>query len=156
MATWTNIPDSVLEPGKPARSVDALALRDNPVAIAEGAAGAPKVTEQAMAVNSIHGNRIRSGTVTNTQIANMSAGKLNSGTVPGARMPTGLGGVGTYALLLGGASISTGGTTAGSNLFYSSAAGGGSATQPGGTWRKMGHSAAGTPEEGTTVWVRIS
>lgn len=43
MATWTNIPDSVLEPGKPARSVDALALRDNPIAIAEGAAGAPKV-----------------------------------------------------------------------------------------------------------------
>ena len=29
MATWTNIPDTVLEPGKPARSVDALALRDN-------------------------------------------------------------------------------------------------------------------------------
>lgn len=29
MATWTNISDTVLEPGKPARSVDALALRDN-------------------------------------------------------------------------------------------------------------------------------
>lgn len=41
MATWTNIPDTALEPGKPARSVDALALRDNPVAIAERASGAP-------------------------------------------------------------------------------------------------------------------
>jgi len=42
-ATWTDIPDSRLEPGKPARSVDALALRDNPVAIAERATGAPIV-----------------------------------------------------------------------------------------------------------------
>ena len=41
MATWTNISDTVLEPGKPARSIDALALRDNPIAIAERAAGAP-------------------------------------------------------------------------------------------------------------------
>lgn len=48
MATWTNIPDSVLEPGKPARSVDALALRDNPIAIAQGAAGAPKVLAAAL------------------------------------------------------------------------------------------------------------
>jgi hypothetical protein len=42
MATWTTIPDSSLEPGKPIRSIDALALRDNPVAIAEGAVGAPR------------------------------------------------------------------------------------------------------------------
>jgi hypothetical protein len=43
MATWTTVPDSSLEPGKPIRSIDALALRDNPVAIAEGASGAPKI-----------------------------------------------------------------------------------------------------------------
>lgn len=41
MATWTTIPDSSLEPGKPIRSIDALALRDNPVAIAEHDIGAP-------------------------------------------------------------------------------------------------------------------
>src|SRR5699024_8190281 len=98
MAQWTNIPTDRIEPGKPIRAIDGLALRDNPIAIAEGAAGAPKVTENAMSVNSIHGNRIRSGTVTNTQIANMNAGKLNAGTVPGARMPMGAGGVGTYVL----------------------------------------------------------
>lgn len=40
---WTDIPDASLEPGKPARSVDALALRDNPVAITERATGAPIV-----------------------------------------------------------------------------------------------------------------
>src|SRR5690625_3774546 len=101
MATWTNIPTDRIEPGKPIRAIDGLALRDNPIAIAEGAAGAPKVTENAMSVNSIHGNRLRSGTVTNTQIANMNAGKLDSGTIPGARIPTNYNGVGTYVFFTG-------------------------------------------------------
>lgn len=48
MATWTTVPDASLEPGKPIRSIDALALRDNPVAIAEGASGAPKVRTAAL------------------------------------------------------------------------------------------------------------
>lgn len=43
MATWTDIADSLLEPNKPARGIDAMALRDNPIAIAEGAPGAPKI-----------------------------------------------------------------------------------------------------------------
>lgn len=42
MTTYTSIPNSSLEPGKPIRSIDGLALRDNPIAITEGAAGAPK------------------------------------------------------------------------------------------------------------------
>jgi hypothetical protein len=44
MATWTTLPDAALEPGKPIRSIDGLALRDNPIAIAQGAAGAPKIS----------------------------------------------------------------------------------------------------------------
>ena len=44
MATWTIIPDTSLEPGKPIRSIDALALRDNPIAIAEAASGAPAIS----------------------------------------------------------------------------------------------------------------
>lgn len=43
MATWTTLPDASLEPGKPIRSIDGLALRDNPVAITEGAVGAPRI-----------------------------------------------------------------------------------------------------------------
>ena len=43
MATWTTLPDATLEPGKPIRSIDTLALRDNPVAIAEGEVGAPRI-----------------------------------------------------------------------------------------------------------------
>lgn len=48
MATWTAISDSVLEPGKPIRSIDGIALRDNPIAITEGAAGAPRVVSGAI------------------------------------------------------------------------------------------------------------
>ena len=48
MATWTTLPDATLEPGKPIRSIDVLALRDNPVAISEGASGAPKVRTAAL------------------------------------------------------------------------------------------------------------
>lgn len=145
MATWTDIPDEVLEPGKPIRSVDALALRDNPIAIAQGAAGAPKVTENAMSVNSIHGNRLRSGTVTNTQIANMNAGKLNSGTIPGARIPTGNGGVGTYAFVTRGGSngqTDWGQTVSGGVLRPASVRDNGSIITSNnalsGTWRIMG------------------
>ena len=47
MAIWTTIPDSSIEPGKPIRSIDGIALRDNPIAIAEGAAGAPKIENAA-------------------------------------------------------------------------------------------------------------
>ncbi len=43
MADWTTIADNVLEAGDPVRSIDALALRDNPIAIAERALGAPGV-----------------------------------------------------------------------------------------------------------------
>ena len=45
MATWTTIADARLEPDKPARSIDAIALRDNPIAIAENAPNAPKVEQ---------------------------------------------------------------------------------------------------------------
>jgi hypothetical protein len=48
MATWTDITDASLEPGKPVRSVDLLALRDNTIAIARAEAGAPKVIAAAI------------------------------------------------------------------------------------------------------------
>jgi hypothetical protein len=47
MADWTTIPDSSIEPGKPIRSIDGLALRDNPVAITEGGTGAPRIVGKA-------------------------------------------------------------------------------------------------------------
>jgi hypothetical protein len=67
MSTWTNISDTVLEPGKPIRSVDALALRDNPVAIAGGAANAPRVQTAA----------IQNGAVTPAKMQPPNAGNNN-------------------------------------------------------------------------------
>lgn len=60
MASWTNIPNSSLETGAPARSVDALAFRDNPVAIAEGATGAPKIQTLGLADDCVTNNKIQS------------------------------------------------------------------------------------------------
>ena len=48
MASWTEIPNSSLESGAPIRAVDGVAFRDNPVAIAEGATGAPRILYQAI------------------------------------------------------------------------------------------------------------
>lgn len=50
MTAWTTIPDANLQPKKPVRSIDGLAFRDNPIAIAEGASGAPRI--EAPALNS--------------------------------------------------------------------------------------------------------
>jgi hypothetical protein len=47
MTTYTAIPDANLDPDSPARSIDALALRDNPIAITEGASGAPSILNAA-------------------------------------------------------------------------------------------------------------
>jgi hypothetical protein len=47
MTTYTTIPNSSLEPGKPIRSIDGIALRDNPLAIIEGDATAPRIIGRA-------------------------------------------------------------------------------------------------------------
>lgn len=71
MADWTTIPDSSIEPGKPIRSIDGLALRDNPVAIAEGAVGAPR-NQLASLENPNAGSVIRSRyDETSTTITNL-------------------------------------------------------------------------------------
>lgn len=48
MTTFTTIPNSSLEPGKPIRSIDGLALRDNPLAMFEGDASAPRLVGKAV------------------------------------------------------------------------------------------------------------
>lgn len=53
MADWTPIPNSALEPGKPIRAVDALALRDNPIAAFEGRPGVPTLEYWAFARTTI-------------------------------------------------------------------------------------------------------
>ena len=48
MADFTPIPDTALDPDAPLTSELAYAWRDNPIAIAEGAVGAPKVMGKAL------------------------------------------------------------------------------------------------------------
>ena len=48
MADWTDIPDSRLEPGKPGRTIDIIAIRDNLIAALAGAPGAPRVQNAAL------------------------------------------------------------------------------------------------------------
>lgn len=144
MTTYTAIPDASLEPGKPARSVDAILLRDNPIAITEGASGAPKIQTAALETSLI-----------DNYIAGMSAG-----------------GVGTYVWATrtaGSTATSIGTTVAGSALrvagtrvdsssgetSFNRAAASGTALS--GTWRFMANvttSAAGTYSTG--LWLRIS
>ena len=155
MAEWTTIPDDVLEPGKPIRSVDAIALRDNPVAIAEGAAGAPRVVDGALSTAAT--NTGRDWVLNRTALAQVGA-------------------VGTYAFLgetSGATTTNPGGTRAGSALRYAGingnsgfndnfpeiSLGSGTTTAPAGTWRCMGMSRGGTgagPLFPATLWLRIS
>ena len=48
MADWTNLPNTAVGVGGLPSGTTVTALRDNPVAIAEGAAGAPKVNGRAL------------------------------------------------------------------------------------------------------------
>jgi hypothetical protein len=134
MATWTTIPDSSLEPGKPIRAIDGLALRDNPVAIAGGAAGAPRIAAAALQT----GNNERDWVLERTAGATVGA-------------------VGTYAFLLcdPAATVNPGGTRAGSNLRYTSANPANStSTAPAGTWMCVGFTSSAN--QYPTVWLRIS
>lgn len=161
MADWTDIPDATFEPGAPAKGRDMRFLRDNPIAIAEGAPGAPRIAGQ-------QSPAIRNGGIPNGEIGSE---KFQSGTderdwVLARVASSSRGAVGTYALLrtVGpGAETSGGSTRAGSSLVYYSTTGSGeshSGENPSGTWRNMGHdviaSTSGGAEYRNSLWLRIS
>jgi hypothetical protein len=134
MATWTTLPDASLEPGKPIRSIDGLALRDNPIAISEGAVGAPKIQTAAL---------ITGEQMTTANVLNATAGAS-------------VGAVGTYAFAgLNSGSIATGDTVAGSSLQFANV----NPTISGalsGTWRCMGFTQSFNLASRITLWLRIS
>ena len=70
MADWTNIANTALQPGAPVRSIDGVALRDNPIAIAEGAAGAPRIQTNGIQNSAVTNAKIANSAVTNAKIAN--------------------------------------------------------------------------------------
>jgi hypothetical protein len=59
MASWTDQDTDSLLPGEPWTSAKALAAFENPVAIAEGAAGAPKIQTAAYGANSVNENAMK-------------------------------------------------------------------------------------------------
>lgn len=170
MAQWTNIPTDRIEPGKPIRAIDGLALRDNPIAIAEGASGAPRVQTNGIANSAVTTAKINNSAVTTSKIANsnVTAQKLATGGNENnwvrARTATSTAGaVGTYAFV----TRNTNGTTnwnqtiAGSRLQPASVGlngmvSGGAALS--GTWRIMGHQVvnSGSGPTGATLALRIS
>ena len=154
MATWTTITDATLEPGKPIRSVDGLALRDNVTALAEGAAGAPKIQNAAMDTNSVDNANVVNAT--------LGAEKFQTGTterdwVMGRTSNAAGGAVGTYAFAQADAGPASGfgDSISGSRLTPSNVAVNSSGSVSG-TWRCMGSTDGNFESSSTTLWLRIA
>ena len=158
MADWRDIPNGSIEPDAPARSIDAFAFRDNPIAIAEGAPGAPRIQDSALS----------------TDVTSEGTDWVLARTAEAS-----VGAVGTYAYLRRNSNAAPGSTVSGSNLTYAgglnnvSADGSGAAVEnfsfqagssssPSGTWRAMGRiqssSSSNVSESvsAATLWLRIS
>src|SRR5699024_6996147 len=165
MAQWTNIPTDRIEPGKPIRAIDGLALRDNPIAIAEGAAGAPRVQTNGIANSAVTTDKIANSNVTAQKLA---TGGNENNWVRARTATSTAGAVGTYAFVgrtgnttnpSNPTTTNWNGTIAGSNLRLAS--GGNSfnnSASLSGTWRIMGYRVAGLTDGPivATLALRIS
>ena len=82
MTTYTSIPNGDVDPDSPLTTGLVTLLRDNPIATAEGAAGAPRIQLAAMDTNSVDTAQIVAAAVGRSQIANStttSAGTIADG-----------------------------------------------------------------------------
>ena len=164
MADWTTIPDTTFEPGAPAKGRDMRFLRDNPIAIAEGASGAPRIQTDGIGTGAVTNPKLSSSAVTNAKVSNgtLGAEKFQTGAternwVLARAASANTGAVGSYAFLaLVSGSSSGGDTTAGSNLSYAAATSEGGVSTggtPSGTWRNMGRTLS---TGNATVFLRVS
>ena len=139
MADWTELDTNTLLPGEPLTSAKALAFFENPVAIAEGAASAPRIEDAALDTGAA---TVAGVTWWSLRSAGASAGS-----------------VGTYAFLTPSdenSSFFFGDTTAGSGLRPSNANGSSVPNTLAGTWRCMGRTDDNIATQRTTVFLRIS
>lgn len=74
MADYTVIQNDSIEPDAPVLSRIGFALRDNPAAIAEGAAGAPRVQNMALASDAVKQNVIMSSAPGDTIVCHLCQG----------------------------------------------------------------------------------
>ena len=130
MASWTEIPNSSLESGAPIRAVDGVAFRDNPVAIAEGATGAPRIVNDAITNGTIGSEKLQTGAEESnwvtTRYSQVTAGEIG-------------------AVCVSATFTAKGGTIAGSSLIYLSGTDISgdyefSSLGMSGTWRSLGGS----------------
>lgn len=146
MADYNAILNAEIEPEKPVTTSLMNRLRDNPIAISEGAAGAPRIQTAAIANGAVTAAKLATGTGERDWVlARIAAAAV--------------GAVGTWAMLryLGLDATGQGQTRSGSDLAYSNADGsGGSANNPPGTWRCMGVVSVTNDQARTTVWLRVS
>jgi|SRR5690625_2308759 len=172
MAQWTNIPTDRIEPGKPIRAIDGLALRDNPIAIAEGASGAPRVQRAGIQDSAINASKIASNAVTTAKVNNraITEAKLATGSaernwVLARTAGASAGAVGTYAFVTkastSGGIYSWDSTVPGSRIVPASIIDSalGSTSFLSGTWRVMGRQIdvkVGAVEQEATLALRIS
>ena len=70
MTNYTTISNSEVDQDSPVTQTLMSALRDNPIAITEGSAGAPKIQTNAIADNAVTENKIANYVVTTNKIAN--------------------------------------------------------------------------------------
>jgi hypothetical protein len=147
---WTNIDNALVSVGALPFATTIQALRDNPIAIANGDAGAPKVQNAGLAT-------------INAAILATDAAMVNF--VLARTAGASVGAVGTYATLRINPDGSTneGGTRAGSDLRYSDGSGSLLGGTPSGTWMAMGRASTATigfdPPVTTfraTTWLRIA
>lgn len=122
MADYTAIDSATIEPNAPLISATMFALRDNPAAIAEGAAGAPRVQSAALQDYPFGAEDFQGGTAERDWVL-----ARTSDAAPGA--------IGTYSI--------RGKSAPSPNTFPSWSSGstvGGSALGFSGTWMAMGSS----------------
>lgn len=166
MATWVNISNSNLQPGAPARSVDAIALRDNPIALAEGATGAPRIQTAAIADLAVTGAKIANGTITGAKLANntLTWAQINAASLYAGIGAIGAGAVGSYAMVTRssvntGSAITWGALISGSMLVPSNSDGenvGTTINQLSGTWRILGSGLPTGAPAVATLAIRVS
>ena len=139
MADWIDIQDSAVDPDAPVTSELAYAFRDNPIAITEGASGAPRIQDGALG-----------GTATG----------YGSSWVGDRSALLGAGTVGSYVFATrqtGASGQSFGQTVSGSNIIPADAGALGTGLPLNGTWRCMGIAGNAPGVAGsTTLWLRIS
>lgn len=69
MTTYTAVADSEIDTDSPLTESLFTRLRDNPIAITEGATGSPKITDAAFNTNSINADKLVNNSITASQIA---------------------------------------------------------------------------------------